>query len=299
MATATTNTVLDHTSDAGFRAWVAEFISLFTTGGGMVQTNDTGQIDTATVTRPAVNTDGGYAVFRFNDSLQATAPYFVRFDFGTDNIADRPRLRITIGTGSNGAGTITGVLRAATQIGCTGEPNSTSTPYLSRACGFGGSITLAFKIGAIATSGWQYIGLHRVRDAAGEQTADGLVFVWGHRVSGNDVTAAMESYRRVNPATFGGTTSNNFCLVPLLTATSAAPSGPTRSYRHFTALPDPRPMIESLTVIRSECVAGTEFDARPVGSVDHHYVSLGVSLRGCAAGTSFSDTTYGFAMIWE
>ena len=40
MATAPTNTVIDHTGDAGFRAWVAEFITLLGTGSALTQLAD-------------------------------------------------------------------------------------------------------------------------------------------------------------------------------------------------------------------------------------------------------------------
>lgn len=299
MATATTNTVLDHSSDAGFRSWVAEFIALLTTGGALVQTADTGQIDTATVARPAINTNAGYAVFRFDDALQATAPYFFRFDFGTDSTATHLRLQLTIGTGSNGAGAITGIIHGPAQVGSQGAPASTSTPYLSRACGHAGTISIAFKLNAVASSGYQYIGLHRARDAAGAQTADGLHLIWGHRSSGAVASLSGLSHRRVSPATFGGPANNGVCLVPLFTTTSSPPSGPTRSYRHFGALPDPRPLLESLTVVATECVAGTEFVARPVGATDRNYVSLGTAIRSCAAGASATDVTYALAMLWD
>lgn len=95
---------INHQSDAGFRAWGADFSSKLA-AVGLVQTADTGQIDWNTVTRPAINTQAGYEVWRFNDSLQATAPVYIKFIYGTGaSNAARPAIWWTIGNETNGAG---------------------------------------------------------------------------------------------------------------------------------------------------------------------------------------------------
>ena len=77
---------------------------------GLVQTSDTGQIDTATVTRPITAITAGYETFRFNDSLQGIAPMFMKLEFGSgDNTPVTPAMWVTVGTGTDGAGTVTGI----------------------------------------------------------------------------------------------------------------------------------------------------------------------------------------------
>lgn len=68
MGTASTSTVVDHTSDASFRTWVAEIIAQLGVVG-LSQTGDTGQINTGSVTRPAANTIAGYSIWRYTDTL--------------------------------------------------------------------------------------------------------------------------------------------------------------------------------------------------------------------------------------
>lgn len=282
MATATTNTVLDHTSDAGFRAWVAEFIGLIDTGGALVDTGDTGQINTATVNRPAVNTNAGYIVRRFNDSLQSTAPYFVRFDFGTQSAAGNfPRVQVTIGTGSNGAGTITGAILSSQTIIREWLLAPAATAYPSYACGHPGSLTVACKVGALDGVGWGLFGMHRTRDWGGSQTGDGLVVYWGSPGSAGMQAA---SYRRVSPMSFGP--SAHVCLIVQGTTTSARPGGNPAFYRHFAALPDVVPVLEYVTVAATEMSAGATETARPVGGVDRTYLCLGAVVASAAAGAS-------------
>jgi hypothetical protein len=54
--------------------------------------------------KPGTNTDGGFSVWRFDDTLQATVPIFVKFYFGTSDATSRPRIRFEIGAATEGAG---------------------------------------------------------------------------------------------------------------------------------------------------------------------------------------------------
>lgn len=97
-------------NDALFRSW-GSMINAALSGIGLVQASDTGQINWTTVTWPGtVSTAAGYEIWRFNDSLQSTAPVFVKVEYGrwTGFTFSVYALWITIGTGTNGAGTITG-----------------------------------------------------------------------------------------------------------------------------------------------------------------------------------------------
>lgn len=96
-------------TDADFRAW-GSGVSAAIQALGWVQTADTGQIDWLTVLKPT-----GYAqkmgceVYRPTDALQASAPWFVRFDYGSSpNAPSRPGLFVRFGSGTDGAGTLTG-----------------------------------------------------------------------------------------------------------------------------------------------------------------------------------------------
>lgn len=99
------------TSDAHFRQWGSDLHAAFL-GAGLTQTADTGQIDWVTVTRPTgANTTAGSEMWRFNDSLQATAPIFIKVDFrsGSNSSGNNVGVQIQVGTGSDGALSLTGL----------------------------------------------------------------------------------------------------------------------------------------------------------------------------------------------
>lgn len=109
--------------DATYRAWW-DAIRAQMTAVGLVQTADTGQLTPASHTRPAAGSYSGYEVWRFADTLQATSPIYLRIRPGTSPSAqDRPRIELTVGTSTNGAGTITGQAGTATTV----VPNSSKT----------------------------------------------------------------------------------------------------------------------------------------------------------------------------
>src|ERR1043165_7959340 len=98
MTTQSWSSVVDHSGDAGFRAWGSE-LSTKLAAAGLVQTSDTGQINWATVTGPGTNTAGGYEIWRFADST-----LYLKMEYGTaTGSASAPGLWCTVGTGSNGS----------------------------------------------------------------------------------------------------------------------------------------------------------------------------------------------------
>lgn len=113
MATDTRQITFLQTTDAEFRTWVAAVIAQLT-AIGLTQTADTGQIDTATVTKAgATNTSQGYAIFRFNDTMQATRPVFLKFEFGSGANVAHPSIWLTVASATDGAGTVSGTTIAA------------------------------------------------------------------------------------------------------------------------------------------------------------------------------------------
>ncbi|MER3499770.1 MAG: hypothetical protein C4308_14680, partial [Chitinophagaceae bacterium] len=96
-------------TDAEFRA-AAQFLANTLEAGGIIKTADTGQINLATATFPTANdTVAGYEIRRFSDSLQSSAPIFLKFEYGRGFAVYEMALFLTIGTGSSGAGNITNI----------------------------------------------------------------------------------------------------------------------------------------------------------------------------------------------
>jgi hypothetical protein len=165
--------------NAEFRAWAQGIHDGLASFADLTQTADTGQINIATATRPAANGVAGYEVWRFNDAMQATMPVFFKLEYGIDNSPTLPQLIITIGKGSNGAGTIT---TPATRLGF---PLKSLVPKVhipwAASC-TPGQLDLVGMDTAATTEG-VIVHMERSRDAAGTPTADGVVLAGGGQVS--------------------------------------------------------------------------------------------------------------------
>ncbi len=101
-------------TNAGFRLW-GSAISTAIAAVGWTQTADTGQVNWTTVTVPATNAVTVYEIWKMADSLQATDPVFIRINYMV-NASSGPRIQITAGTNSDGAGTITSAANTGVSV---------------------------------------------------------------------------------------------------------------------------------------------------------------------------------------
>lgn len=186
-----------NSSDANFRTW-GSYIAARLLAVGMVQTADTGQINWTTVTAPAaISTYQGYEIWRFADTLQATAPVYFKLEYGSGNVAAaNPGMRITFGTGSDGAGNLTGTLSASVVGGVI-------TAYATPGSLFGSGDTNRFVFATwngASTGTW--LGFERTLDSSGNPTSEG-VWVFSKPLvgsSGCSVTFWNRSTGTVGPA---------------------------------------------------------------------------------------------------
>lgn len=173
-------------TDADMRAW-SKFIFDTMITGGWVQTADTGQIDFTTVTKPtAANQARGYFIVRMADTLQATVPIFVRIDIGSSSAINAMGVWITIGAGSDGAGTITTkYLNSPTgsppPIGTNSNSSTVVRPMSFGSAGGTGSrvhICIGLDIDAPSASFAIAFSLERTKSSSGEDSAEGIVLYY-------------------------------------------------------------------------------------------------------------------------
>lgn len=168
-------------SDANFRAW-GSYLSARMAAVGLVQTADTGQINWTTVTAPSgVGVFQGYEIWRFADALQATAPVYIKIEYGeAPASADGPSVRVQFGSGSNGSGTLTGTLSTQVIASC---PSVTSSAVV-----FGSGGTARFCVcGGFTTAGGfgQFFGFERSKDAAGNDTVEAVLWLGSGSATGS------------------------------------------------------------------------------------------------------------------
>lgn len=288
------SSVFEHSSDATFRAWGSE-LSAKLQAAGLVKTTDTGQIDWATVARPTTNTAAGYEMYRFNDALQATAPVFIKIEYGTGGSATTPITWIDAGTGTDGAGTLTGLGLTRATLNQSGIPvGGGSTPYNTQISHKNGFLGVSFKNGASADSSGAahsafFIG-RSCDPVTGAENGNGLYIA---RTSSTPNQFHWQFVDFVNATvTTAGATG---CLVAG-NVTGSLVSGSPQLYRNFGGFPRMIPLLHIVTVISAEIPAGSVFSEAIVGTTPRTYLSLGSYIKGASAN---GNVAHGLAMLWE
>lgn len=203
-------------------SWASSDVNQFNTWGavvsnlilscGFIKTADTGQINFGTNTNynQAGNTVLGYEIWQSGDNL---TPFFFKLEYGTGLNYLYIGLWLTVGTGTDGAGNITGNTTTR-QFLHDGSATVTCPGY---ACGDGGrlAIGLANRDGTAGLS----FGITRTRDTNLVATGDGVqVLTWFIN------QAPKAQYVPMQP------NSPVFPQQPLVPALSAVPSAITGSY---------------------------------------------------------------------
>lgn len=194
------------------------------------RTNDTGQVVwTAVTTPPASSAVRDFEVFQFSDDLQATAPIFVRVDYMFSTSS--PLMRITVGTTTDGAGTLGGVLAGwfYTYSYTTGSVGTLSA-YTADLDGSMFMLIHGLNPAITGIDQWGGAVVERIRNLDGTPSGDGyMVYRWDTNGTGQGSAGVFAGqYSR----TFDGATQPNIeatptILVPALNQVSSHFSGNT------------------------------------------------------------------------
>jgi hypothetical protein len=295
MTTQSYNTVLAQTSDAEFRAWGLELHNALV-AAGLVNTSDTGQIDFATVVRAAGNTAAGYKIYRFNDALQATAPIFLKLEFGSSSSNTAPNMWLTVGTGTNGAGTINGTVTPRRTTARSSLPGSAVTNYPTHLCVAPGYAGLAWKRGGTANQGQGGFHVCRSCDGGGNPTAEGVI-VYTCAASAQPFDAYTLWFAS---STARDTANTGYCMVGgyLGADTSTAAGLDVQAYKHYAGWPRMRCNPYLLAAYITDIPVDTVFTETPVGSTPRTYRAVGTAF-GYAGGAGAISVNLQGCMLWE
>jgi hypothetical protein len=287
--TATTNTPCSMLNSAGFQAWITEMTTELT-AVGLTQTADTGQINPATVALPgAINTVAGYQIWRFNDTLQATSPIFLKLEYGTGgSITSVPNIILSIGQGSNGSGTLTGTV--TTRASCTGGNALNSAvanapsfwvynpTYGVLACGWKFGINSSNVVSTVPMAGFI---IERSCDTNGNATGDAAIVVTpsisstGSAIVG--ACAQIFSYLTsalTTPATPTAALNAWSTFWPMNPASSAVGSN-NQVMPRFHLTPNIQLSGTSGVCLASEFSMASTFAAALIGTTSKTYIALG------------------------
>lgn len=298
MPRASTSGGWSNSSDVLFRAWVSELIGMLITAG-FVRTSDTGQIDAATATKPVgFNGRSAPAIFRFNDSLQATAPVFIRLTFGNGtNSANNPGVSVQVGTGTDGAGNLTGLFTEV-HVLSSAVSASGATDIPSRAVHRAGVGILAFKIGGVSSAGQlspcAFI-IQRTMDNTGAPTGEG-VMLCTPLMGANGNT----NYGNLSKIIYGSSAVANMISNAWLgqingQITDSRVGLSPQAFLHWMMTPKQRPMIGTIGFIRGEVPFLAEMTLPIVGVTSRNYLCVGEAFGNTLRAQGNVDT----AIIWE
>jgi hypothetical protein len=312
MTTSTTTTPIDQTSDAAFRNWVAEIITQLA-AVGLTQTADTGQINTSTVTRAAVNTAAGYTIWRFSDTLQSTSPIFLKLEFGSGSFTNYPQMWVSISTGTNGAGTLNNLAGATpVRFVCTSSnsPSSTTNSYPSYFCcdqSTIGYVGMSWKIGGSNTynANSSYSGFHlgRSNDSTGASTGSAVFLLSNAASSALSAWGTMQCYSYTTTAIYPAASALSsaalywgiYPLSPTVTLTGGA----------VQVMPG---MMMTPSIQFTQCIGlcsateippGSTFSSALIGSTARTYIQCGSPPGINSPIQNYTSAQVGMFMLWQ
>lgn len=266
--------------DAAFRAW-GQGIGDAMVACGLVRQNDSGHIDWTTVAQPLQGGNAGWEIFRFNDGLQTTAPIFIKVEWGTSsNGVSGKQMWITLGAGTDGAGTLTGWMSDRLDLD-TGN-NSGRTVQQTLVCGDTNRILVFQDIGAGVSFGIAF-AVERTHNAAGGDTALG-VNVTTHAQTAFDHIYCSWAFGQISAETAAG------ALVP--STGSGSIGSQTMVFPIFPpAGPYLNPLMSLMVVFAANVTAGVPFQVGHYGAsrtfLPLSTVTYTPKVRGAVAGLTY------------
>lgn len=282
------------TDDATFRAW-GKSISDCIQAAALTKHTDTGQIDWTTVARPAINSYAGYEILKFTTDTASSLGCYIKLEYGQGSTLAYPALRIQVGTGTNGSGTLTGTTgtqRAlvSTNIGISG------TAYCSGGDGrfcFVGPWTAGDSNSASLRN--TILIVERIRDSAGAPTANGIYTFFTATTSSSSACFA-QSIRNGSAQTI--VADQIGAKVPNQTTNFGGDYYLNTHHPYDQGFGNP--IISNLFYFHTDLNAGTDITV-PMYGTNRTYKPLG---RNAVPATSwqsgaFGHTNSGFAILWE
>jgi hypothetical protein len=181
--------------------WSAFSAALTTVG--FLKTTDTGQVDWASnPAHPATTTFPYYEIRKFSDALQATAPLFMKIEYGMT--ANTNIIRFQLGTATDGAGNLTKQLSAVFTLSGSAT-TTTGQCYVSYGDG-----RVSWTLWPTVASAAQTVSVARTVNDDGSPNGDGF----------NVVTGSNAKQQQFVPSEGGGAP---FPITPLTNYVCSAP----------------------------------------------------------------------------
>lgn len=225
MSTQQINLVRDNSTLANFKQW-AQAISNWMSTIGWTQSTDTGQVNWSTIAAVPATETYVYEIWKPADSL---ANFFLKIEYGTGNQSTNtnPIMRVSIGTATNGAGTLAGFITQALKIPSQEQAvTSTVTQWTCYMTGDTGRVGILMWANDTTNNGTLFFAVQRSLNNSG--TPVGTYVTLFHLAKANNNANSFQQTLVFgsgvgNFVSLGGAGGNNFiCLKNPTTSTDTA-----------------------------------------------------------------------------
>jgi hypothetical protein len=203
--------VCDNSTSANFKSW-AKAVSDFIRSAGWTNSSDTGQLNGVgggvggSAGWAALSTVPGsgafyYEIFQPGDALHT---FYLKLEYGNSSGTNSPTMRLSIGTATNGAGTLTGTFTTAVMTSgiLAGNQGATSTFE----CDFSGTssrLSILMWRNSPSNTTAQCFAVQRSLNGSGAEvatssTTGNYVTLWTGGYNGNSVTGPSGSQQSLH-----------------------------------------------------------------------------------------------------
>ena len=308
------------TDDAMLQAWVKD-LHEHILAAGLVQTEDTGQIDPETVTLPSVTTTIGrspigHFIYRFTDALQDARPVFIKLllmRLGT-SAGSCLGSHVWAGSGTDGAGGLTGVFSDdfSTLIRTTSVDTAPVVQGVSRICfnagrGFFGLSFCSGNHSFYSSYGFFYAPvaffLSRTQAPDGAPTAEGFSLYArnqeyydssAYNTNGVNFNNVGAMFSQTLGDVVSDPTQYAFPYLPI----PGALDGEILALRAYHVFDDAKPVPDYnlVAVPIAQTLGGQEFEMVSGGTEAHNFITLETA---AALKPQSINNLYTPAMLWE
>jgi hypothetical protein len=290
MTTASATISSGVTDTTTLRAAGSAISGLFSTAG-LTKASDTGQVNWTTITWTTGTSTLGFEIWKCNDSLQSTKPVYMKVTYTqTSNVIRISTVQLA--TGTDGAGTLNGVVGISLSASSSSVSASTTTWV---ACGDGSGISFCSSQSIVTTANSVFFWFDRSRDGTGVITSESVNFgtcQQGGVTSSNTGTIEFTSGVAHNSSSNGGAILapvNN--LVTTLSTGTDVYVVPCTYGANGKLLPPPLALVG---YINGDIAAGSTITVSSIDGSSHTFLCLGLVGTLNNGGTALVP-----AMRWE
>jgi hypothetical protein len=286
MATSQIFALADNSSLANFKAWAQALSTAFSTFG-WVQSSDTGQVNWNSIAAAPAAGTFVYEIWTMNDSLSTSNPVAVKVEYGSGGSTAIPTMAVTVGSGSNGSGTLTNA-NTRQVIGGGSSGGGLTTTF---ECDFSGTAGRISFIMFRAFTFPMFFSIERSHDANGNDTSSYVSVL----LSGNGVAPSKCGQQTILPQANGGPL--NFESLGLTVQTTNT----TATFANSTAVAPFWPFVGKLDnpLLGAVCLKTGDFSDGAQVSVQMYGASHNFLVIKSSLGSWANQATNSIAMRYE